>query len=469
MYMYMYMYICVDNSIDTCTEAPEKYTPASDRATKCLGSTFVDLTWDKTDPNRVEIAKKAFTSDELLKMDLDAYLETDGDITDAGLETDFPVTEYDTDTPDKKVKVKRRARARYQDILSELKEKIETVKGITDDEQSEANENEDAQEGDEEEEGKKSSGDTSVPEEVAKLDEWIAKQKDYKQKEMMTIHEKNPNKKRSLSEMQEDGDEDEDEDKDENEDDENVENDKNAEDDEIVSVMTLSDECDDLDHYKDEDDSEPLISDDELPPEVTKDPYFQEESDQEQKDSHPRKRRKLNKDKTEEEDTEKAKREMRAKLEMLMMDNQKDPEDLEYDTKELEEKFNSRLKKDWRLRKMIKKAVKRKVEEMDNFEYDDKDNRFGALYEDPDFALDPTNPNFRRTRTMDTILEKTREKRGENLRLREKAGKPEDQDTDKLIQTLKEKTEPLSVLEDGNSKREKISEELKNKGLVHFQ
>ena len=93
---------------DICTEIPDNYTAASDQQTNALGSTFLELSWDKVDPNRMEACQRAFTDEQLKTRDLQCYLQDDDAITDAEFDTDYPVTEYDTDTPDKKVLIKRR-------------------------------------------------------------------------------------------------------------------------------------------------------------------------------------------------------------------------------------------------------------------------------------------------------------------------------------------------------------------------
>eukprot|EP01084_Bolivina_argentea_P056120 102742_1 len=78
---------------DVCTDIPANYIAASDKQTNALGSTFLELSWDKTDPNRMELCQKAFTDQQLNNMDLEAYLQDDDGITDAGFDTDYPVTE----------------------------------------------------------------------------------------------------------------------------------------------------------------------------------------------------------------------------------------------------------------------------------------------------------------------------------------------------------------------------------------
>jgi len=100
-------------------------------------------------------------------------------------------------------------------------------------------------------------------------------------------------------------------------------------------------------------------------------------------------------------------------LEMMMAgdDTQYDPENLEIDPDELSKRLNKRLKRNWRLRWLIKKAVKRKLSEQDDFKFNGEDDRFRALTDDPDFAMDPTSTQFRNTKVMNKLLEETRNRR----------------------------------------------------------
>jgi hypothetical protein len=50
-------------------------------------------------------------------------------------------------------------------------------------------------------------------------------------------------------------------------------------------------------------------------------------------------------------------------------------------------------------------------EVQDGFQVDSQDPRFKALFESHEFAIDPTNPKFKSTRGMKTLLEEGRKKR----------------------------------------------------------
>jgi len=111
----------------------------------------------------------------------------------------------------------------------------------------------------------------------------------------------------------------------------------------------------------------------------------------------------------------KKKMKMRAKLQLLMMDeklaNNYDPENNEYDMKELSSKFDKRIKKDWKLRWLIKKKTKQKLEEMDDFHFNFQDNRFQSLYHDPNYALDKTNTHYKKNNVNNNNIEQSRKQR----------------------------------------------------------
>jgi hypothetical protein len=59
------------------------------------------------------------------------------------------------------------------------------------------------------------------------------------------------------------------------------------------------------------------------------------------------------------------------------------------------------------------KKAKKLLEETDDFEIDAQDPRFAALHESHHFAIDPTNPHFKKTKAMNKLME-TRQKKIKN-------------------------------------------------------
>ena len=172
----------------------------------------------------------------------------------------------------------------------------------------------------------------------------------------------------------------------------------------------------------------------------------------------------------------------RAELEMMMATDDihgaYDPEDAQMEPDELAAKLDKRLKRNWRLRWLIKKAVKRKLAERDEFEFDEKDERFGALTEDPAFAMDPADKSYRESKVMKKLLKTTRKKRAQKWsdknrgRLlsgkkgRKKGG--EVMDADKLIESVKAKSAAIPKIIDAQQQRKKLTQKLKVKGLSSF-
>merc|ERR1711920_838253 len=95
-----------------------------------------------------------------------------------------------------------------------------------------------------------------------------------------------------------------------------------------------------------------------------------------------------------------------------------------------------------------KKKKRKKFEEAipeDKFQIDHKDERFKALYENPDFYLDPNNSKFHKTAQMEKVLQRTREKRQEMLESVTKVpGRPKvTSSASTLAKRLKEKNRRL--------------------------
>ena len=497
---------------EVCTEIPPKYVAASNKQTNALGSTYLELTWDQTDPNRVEMCKRAFNEQQLNTMDLDAYLQGDDAITDAGFDTDYPVTEYDTDTPDKKVLIKRRARNRYKDLLNEFKEMERTLKGS--DEETDGMST-DTERTDNE------FGINVVPQQRDSVEDGIKafrerlQQKEKQQTQrLQEMRLRVDNLSSTSSEGEGEG--------------EGVGAAKgHSAKDGVVgdqeSTFNLDDEASSLNAWIDtqkrlkqtmrqspgeeglevnakkrsreefesereeEEEEEPLVVPHDMTAEERQDPFFQNVHDSTYLDSaEPAAKRQRVRSQREQDEAEKERKqrqiEERAKLEMMMasenVQGSYDPEDTEMDPEELSQKLDRRLAKNWRLRRKIKKAVKRKLAEQDQFEFDAEDERFSALTEDPEFAMDPTSTAFRNSDAMKQLLAATRRKRGrlwgsgkeqrDKLKTKKMKESASSIETNTLIHSLKLKTAKIPRLIDGQKRRQNITRNIKRKGLSAF-
>ncbi|KAK0464875.1 uncharacterized protein EV420DRAFT_1759641 [Desarmillaria tabescens] len=97
-----------------------------------------------------------------------------------------------------------------------------------------------------------------------------------------------------------------------------------------------------------------------------------------------------------------------------------------------------------------------------DFALDVKDDRFNVLHEDPKFAIDPSNPQFKRTKSMAALLEEGGKRRqairGENESL-DKTTKKSEAEGNRNLQSLVESVKRKSAHsgQRGTGKRQKIS------------
>ncbi|KAK0478209.1 hypothetical protein IW261DRAFT_1337481 [Armillaria novae-zelandiae] len=125
------------------------------------------------------------------------------------------------------------------------------------------------------------------------------------------------------------------------------------------------------------------------------------------------------------------------------------------------------LKAEKKSKRKGKKGKKAREEEPNaetqpDFALDVKDNRFSVLHEDPNFAIDPSNPQFKRTKSMSALLEeggkRRQAKRGEHMSLDKTAKKSETEGTrslQSLVESVKRKSAHTG--QRGTGKRQKIS------------
>ena len=138
------------------------------------------------------------------------------------------------------------------------------------------------------------------------------------------------------------------------------------------------------------------------------DPFFAAPENDKASASKMRKEERLKK-RAEREVEEAANAAKRAELELLMVDD-KDTEVRHFDMNEIE-KSEKRAKKKGKHRKKEKSMLKGDIV-ADDFKVDTQDPRFAPrLFENHDFAIDPTNPKFRGTAGMKALLDEGRKRR----------------------------------------------------------
>lgn len=139
----------------------------------------------------------------------------------------------------------------------------------------------------------------------------------------------------------------------------------------------------------------------------------------------------------ENEESERSSENNKAELELLAMDD----ELLENTPKEADvtEKSNRAEQK---TRKLTKRAAKKKAEEEAENDFDTADPRFQALYEDPDFAIDSTLPQYKKTKGMEKIIGERRKRQDKGVPTKSKPKRkfqPAGESTDALVSKLRRK------------------------------
>ncbi|KAK9456771.1 hypothetical protein V1511DRAFT_495248 [Dipodascopsis uninucleata] len=90
----------------------------------------------------------------------------------------------------------------------------------------------------------------------------------------------------------------------------------------------------------------------------------------------------------------------KAELELLMMDEESDSNLKHFNMKEIIK--SEKRKKNKKIRS------KNKNGDTDDFSIDVSDNRFSAVFENHEFAIDPTQPQFKQTNAMEKLMEERR-------------------------------------------------------------
>lgn len=126
------------------------------------------------------------------------------------------------------------------------------------------------------------------------------------------------------------------------------------------------------------------------------------------------KKNKKNKLRTKEERLEDNRK--KAELELLMEDNREANQ--HFNMKEIQK---SEKKKNRNKKKGKNNNGKDQGEDLqDDFKIDVKDPRFSALHESHHFALDPTNPNFKKTKAMDQLMQERQKRTAQTFEENEK-------------------------------------------------
>ncbi|XP_072713529.1 ESF1 homolog [Ciconia boyciana] len=175
------------------------------------------------------------------------------------------------------------------------------------------------------------------------------------------------------------------------------------------------------------------LSEDELPSDVDlNDPYFAEEFE---KTGLKKKSESVESTSEDEDEVEKQK----AEMALLMMDDEEDARK-HFNYKKIVEQQNLSKKK--------KKLLMKKKELLeDDFQVNVADTRFQAMFTSPLFNLDPSDPNFKKTKAVEKILEEKARRREEKEQDLKEASKGQENKMAKKGEVAKKAVDPaLSML-----------------------
>ncbi|KAJ1936762.1 pre-rRNA-processing protein esf1, partial [Linderina pennispora] len=139
-----------------------------------------------------------------------------------------------------------------------------------------------------------------------------------------------------------------------------------------------------------------LVSDDELDTETAADPFFTYSDDE-----TPAKTKKVRESKSERKQRQEKEKKEREELELLLDGAESGRK--HFDMAEI-------IKSEKHKGKKKGKKGQKRAEVDDGFKVDTSDPRFSALYDSHNFAIDPNNPNFKKTKAMKELLDESRKR-----------------------------------------------------------
>ncbi|KAF2671672.1 hypothetical protein BT63DRAFT_422213 [Microthyrium microscopicum] len=361
-----------DKPRETCKKVPEGYKP-SDFTTDALMHSNVKLTWDADDTKRKEVQKRAFSRKEIDENDLLAYIGSASSSDEE--EEDEIIEDDDSDAGIKSTTSKATTRqARREALRTALGLDLEPST-------SRKSKKEEKPVGDMQItftpalSSSTKKGTSVFENEPIPPDETTAEQYKRKARERKALRKERAKARR------------------EGLDPDTVQGAIKGSGDEVEEPQANSDD------EADEDDP-------------FNDPFFENPSAA-IADSRDARRAEKQRKKREAEEALQAKSAQRAELELMMMDDAEGAEDKTFDMKAIQKADkDARKKNKGKKHKDKSKKSETTSAAQSNFEMNLHDPRFSKLYEDPAFAIDPTNPKFRDTEGMRAILGEKR-KRGE--------------------------------------------------------
>ncbi|XP_046981717.1 ESF1 homolog [Schistocerca americana] len=380
---------------DSCDSLPEpgKYAPKLFTNT-ALQQAKVELTWDETDPQRVDITRKLQTVkniDEIDDADLRAYLASSG--SDEEERDDQHNAEEDELSSEEEQSKNGDVLSRYKLLVEEAERQEQAKKKRAEDVQMEVTWGLGLKEKTEKlvKERLKSGGSQATP-----FEEMLAKKRE---KRRQRREERKKLKQQS--------------------------------------------------HQEENGEAVPF-SDDEIPSDIDmSDPYFKEElKDTVPKENKKKKRKRQDGGDDNDDDDEEEKR-RKAELELLMLEDGGQESKKHFSLKSIQE-AESGSKKKRKKKKLGKKAKKEEqlANTEDDFQVNVNDERFSALFSSHHYNIDPTDPHYKQTKGMEALRKAKLERRHqeddeEEVKLRQSNTNQKDTTLSQLVKSVKMKTRGL--------------------------
>lgn len=184
--------------------------------------------------------------------------------------------------------------------------------------------------------------------------------------------------------------------------------------------------------------SDGSMSDDDIPSDIDlNDPYFAEEFNKSEFKTRKPKNKKTASDenKSDEEDAKK-----KAELELLLDENDTKQH---FSLKKIQEAET--ITKKTKRKNKLREKMKLETEATPDFEINLNDQRFSALYESHHFNIDPSDPNFKKTKNMEKLIQEKLKRRPVDVPDSEIIPKKSKEDVElhMLVKNIKRKTKNI--------------------------
>ena len=197
-----------------------------------------------------------------------------------------------------------------------------------------------------------------------------------------------------------------------------------------LEKKTIDEKDDDIDEQVE---MEKAFSDDDLPDGMDIDEFFKDEEETSKSSKKGKSNEKLSKKeirkKRKLQDLEREKT-AKSDLNLLVMDSDEDRDHFDY--KEIVKRESKSKKR--RLKKGSKPDEEKKVED---FELDIKDKRFHAVFENSNFNIDPSHPNFKKTKSMQKLISEKQKRFEKNNPEYKSQSRPEKRDKSDVMNLVK--------------------------------